>query len=179
MTLYCYGIFDMSYPDILNKAQFHVTENPCELTQLTENLKHYNLYDFWLRSQGIWFSKLVKVAVKVFSKKENIQISQIHHLAQVEFGVSMSWEYYTKPELGHMSWCVDSNQSNLIFTDQSISSDTSPQIFNYQMVNDNKLIVTNGKYEEMFVLDSNSRRLRELKCEGKLIRRIWENKFAA
>ena len=78
-----------------------------------------------------------------------------------------------------MSWCVDSNHSGLVFTDKSLSKDSLPRIFDYQMVNDHKLVMTVGKYEETVVLDGDTRRLREQRYEGKLLRRLWENKFRA
>jgi len=38
-------------------------------------------------------------------------------------------------------------------------------------------VITADKFSETFLLDSDRRRLRELRVEGKLIRRLWENKF--
>lgn len=140
---------------------------------------HQNLYNFWSRSEGIWLSKLVKVRVSFLDEQELLSISQIHLLTDAEFGVKMSWEYNLKAESGHMSWCADANQPGLIFTDKSLSKDSLPGIFDYQMVNEHKLVMTVGKYEETFILDGDSRRLRELRYEGKLLRRLWENKFCA
>ncbi len=141
-------------------------------------ITHNNLYNFWVRSKGAWVSKLVNVVVSLLDEKELLAISQIHLLDQVEFGVTMSWKYNTKEESGHMSWCVDSKQPGLVFTNKSLATDT-PRILNYQMVNDNKLIITFGKLEETFFLESDRRRLRELRYEGKLVRRLWENKVCA
>lgn len=78
-----------------------------------------------------------------------------------------------------MSWCVDAEQPHLVFTNKSLTDDGPPKVFNYQMLSANKLIITDGKYEEIFLLKSNSHRLRELRYEGKLIRRLWEQKVSA
>lgn len=91
----------------------------------------------------------------------------------------MSWKHNTKEDSGHMSWCVDANQPGLVFTDKSLLSDSLPQIVGYQMVDDNQIGMTAGNYEETILLEGDSRRLRELKFKGKLIRRLWENKFVA
>jgi len=158
-------------------------QNEDKLTQAyslnsTKNrYQHYKLYDFWFRSEGIWFSKLVKVAVRFLDAQEVLIISQIHELEQPEFGIRMSWEYNTKAESGQMYWCVDANQKGRIFIDKSLS-DNNPQIAYYQLIDDNKLVTTVGKYEETFFLKGDSRRLRELRYDGKLVRRLWENKFA-
>ncbi len=153
-----------------------------ELTQVspgwtTKQHTHYKLYNFWSRSEGLWLSKLVKVAVRFLSEQELLAVSQIHLLDKAEFGVKMSWEYNTKEELGHMLWCVNAMQPGLVFTDKGLSNYSSPQVLHYQMVNDNKLVITTGKYEETFLLDGDSRRLRELRYEGKLVRRLRENKL--
>jgi hypothetical protein len=139
---------------------------------------HNNLYNFWSRSQGIWFSKLVKVVVGLLDEQELLSISQAHLLTEPEFGVKMSWEYNTKPESGQMSWCVDANQPGFVFTNKGLTTD-KPCVLTYQMVNPNKLVMTSDKLEETFLLDSDSRRLRELRCEGKLLRRLWEHKLGA
>lgn len=158
-------------------------QNEDKLTQAyllnsTKNrYQHYKLYDFWSRSEGIWFSNLVKVAVRLLDAQEVLAVSQIHDLEQAEFGIRMSWEYNTKAQSGQMSWCVDANLPGRMFTDKSLSSN-NPQIVHYQLVNDNQLVTTAGKYEETFLLKSDSRRLRELRYDGKLVRRLWENKFA-
>lgn len=78
-----------------------------------------------------------------------------------------------------MSWCVDANQPGLVFTDRGLSSHSPPQIFNYQMVDDNQLVMAAGKYEETILLEGDNRRLREQRFKGKLIRRLWENKLVA
>ena len=75
-----------------------------------------------------------------------------------------------------MSWCVDGKHLGLVFTDKGLSNDTPPQILDYQM-KDNKMVITTGKYEESFLLDGDIRRLRELRYDGKLVRRLWENKL--
>jgi len=140
---------------------------------------HKNLYNFWSRSEGVWLSKLVKVRVSLLDEQELSLISQIHLFTEAEFGVNMSCEYNLKEESGYMSWCVDSNHSGLVFTDKSLSKESLPRIFDYQMVNDHKLVMTVGKYEETVVLEGDTRRLREQRYEGKLLRRLWENKFRA
>ena len=149
------------------------------LSQLTPNrlFKHYHLYNFWSRSEGLWVSKLVKVTVRFLDEQELLVVSKIHALDNTEFGVRVSWEYSKKEESGHMSWCVDSHHLGLVFTDKSLLSDTPPQILNYQMIDENKLVITAGKYEETFLIHDDTRRLRELRYDGKLVRRLWENKF--
>jgi hypothetical protein len=137
---------------------------------------HDNLYQFWRRSEGIWFSKLVNVTIRLLPQTELLAISQRHLLEQPEFGVRMSWEYNTKPQSGQMIWCVDTAYPGLLFADRSML-DNSPQIFDYQMTGDQHLVITADKYCETFLLDGNHRRLRELRVEGKLIRRLWEHKF--
>jgi len=137
---------------------------------------HDNLHQFWRRSEGIWFSKLVNVTVRLLPHTELLAISQKHLLEQPEFGVRMSWEYNTKQQSGQMFWCVDTAYPGLIFADRSMLENI-PQIFDYQMLSDRHLVITADKYSETFLLDSDRRRLRELRVEGKLIRRLWENKF--
>ncbi len=139
---------------------------------------HHDLYDFWFRSKGVWVSKLVKVTVGLLDEEELLAISQIHKLSEVEFGVKMDWNYVTKDESGQMSWCVDANQPNLVFTSKSLNSDT-PRILDYQMIEANKLVIKFGKLEETFYLENDNKRLRELRQEGKLLRRLWEEKLSA
>lgn len=141
-------------------------------------LTHTQLYNFWLRSQGIWDSQLVTVTVNWLDERELASISQIHHLSATEFGVKMSWQYKKKSASGNMCWCVDAERPQLVFTNKSLTDDSPPRVFNYQMLAANKLIITAGKYEEMFLLESDERRLRELRIEGKLIRRLKEQKIA-
>lgn len=142
-------------------------------------LIHQQLHDFWSRSEGIWFSKLVKVRVSLLDEQELFSISQIHLLTTAEFGVKMNWEYNIREESGQMSWCADSSQPGLVFTNKSLAKDSKPSIFDYQMIDKNQLVITVGKYEETFILDGDSRRLRELRYEGKLVRRLWETKFGS
>ncbi len=137
---------------------------------------HNNLYNFWFRSKGVWDSKLAKVTVNLLDEQELSSISRTHHLAKAEFGVNMSWEYKTKQESGQMSWCVDTKQPNVVFTNKGLAKDSSPGRFAYRMIDDNKLVITVGKYEETFFLKDDRRRLRELRYDGKLVRRLWENK---
>ncbi|MBD1808357.1 hypothetical protein H6F98_23295 [Microcoleus sp. FACHB-SPT15] len=138
---------------------------------------HHDLYDFWFRSRGVWVSKLVKVTVGLLDEQELLAISQIHQLSEAEFGVKMAWNYVTKDESGQMSWCVDANQPNLVFTNKSLTGDT-PRILDYQMIGVNKLVIKFGKLEETFYLENDNKRLRELRQEGKLIRRLWEEKLS-
>lgn len=140
---------------------------------------HTQLYNFWLRSQGIWDSQLVTVTVSWLDERELASVSQIHHLSATEFGVKMTWQYKKKSASGDMCWCVDAQQPQLVFTDKSLTDNSPPRIFNYQILAVNKLIITAGKYEETFVLESDNRRLRELRIEGKLIRRLKEQKIAS
>lgn len=139
---------------------------------------HQQLYDFWVRSIGVWDSPLVTVTVNWLEQKELLAIAQIHQLKQVEFGVNMSWKYHQKPQSGWMFWCVDTQQSNLVFTNKTLTKD-EPCILNYQMLSTNKLVITVGTLEETFILTSGGRRLRELRHEGKLLRRLWETKIDA
>ena len=139
-------------------------------------LIHSQLYNFWLRSQGIWISQLVTVSVNWLNDEELAAISHIHCLSATEFGVKMSWQYSKKSDSGNMCWCVDADQPQLVFTNKSLTDNSLPRIFDYRMLADNKLIITAGKYEEMFLLESDNYRLRELRIEGKLIRRLKEQK---
>lgn len=136
-------------------------------------LIHDNLYHFWSRSIGIWDSLLVKVTANWLSEQELLSCQ--HHLFQPEFGVKVSWEYQKKYESGNMSWCVDANHPNLIFANKTLKHN-SPSILNYQLPDANKLVITVDELEETFVLASNERRLRELRYQGKLLRRLWEQK---
>jgi hypothetical protein len=98
---------------------------------------------------------------------------------QPEFGIQMAWEYQTNLAAGQMAWCVDAAQSNLIFTNRSITENCLPAIYRYQMIDDHTLITTLGEIEERTVLEGDSRRLRELRTGDKLVRRLWENRFSA
>ena len=141
-------------------------------------LIHDNLYHFWFRSVGSWDSLLVKVAASWLSEQELLSLSQIHHLSQPEFGVKVSWEYKKKSEEGNMSWCVDANHPNLIFTNKTLKHNSPPSILNYQLPDANKLVITVDDLEETFMLASSTRRLRELRYQGKLLRRLWEQKVS-
>ena len=140
---------------------------------------HYQLYDYWLRSTGVWVSPLLMLNVDWLSESEILAIAQTHDLERVEFGIKMSWEYRKKPESGYMSWCVDTQHPNVVFTDKSLSRNSAPSIFNYQMQDADRLIMSVGKYEETIMLESCCRRLREQRYEGKLMRRLWEKKVDA
>ncbi len=118
------------------------------------------------------------MSVNWLENQELAAISQIHCLSATEFGVKMSWQYSKKSDLGNMCWCVDADQPQLVFTNKSLTDNSPPRIFDYRMLAENKLIITAGKYEEIFVLQSDNRRLRELRIDGKLIRRLKEQKVA-
>ncbi len=140
---------------------------------------HDRLYQFWDRSQGLWLSKLTKVTLSFLDEPELDTFQQIQPLAKPDFGVRMAWEYQTKAETGQMNWCVDAMQPGLIFTDKSVAADSLPAIYRYQMVDDHILITAAGEIEEHTTLENDCRRLRELKHQGKLMRRFWENRFNA
>lgn len=142
-------------------------------------LIHDSLYHFWSRSIGVWDSLLVKVTANWLSEQYLISLCQLHHLSQPEFGVIVSWEYKKKSDSGNMSWCVDANHPNLIFANKTLKHDSPPSILNYQLPDANKLVITVGQLEETFVLASDKRRLRELRYQGKLLRRLWEEKVSA
>jgi hypothetical protein len=139
---------------------------------------HHALYHYWSRSQGIWFSKLVKVAVRFLNAHELLTVGQLHGLNDtIEFGVRMQWEYYTKNECGHMNWCVDATYPTGIFSDRSVTS-PEPQVLHYTMPNSDELTITLDDLEERFCLQSNCHQLRELRQNGRLLRRLWEHKFS-
>jgi hypothetical protein len=140
---------------------------------------HYQLYDYWLRSTGIWVSPLLTLNVDWLNESEISAIAQIHALERVEFGIKMSWEYRKKLDSDYMSWCVDTKHPNVVFTDKSISHNSAHSIFSYQMRDPNRLVMSVGKYEETIVLESYNKRLREHRYEGKLMRRLWETKVDA
>jgi hypothetical protein len=140
---------------------------------------HQQLYNFWLRSTGIWVSPLLTLHVDWLNEIEILAIAQIHHLERVEFGIKMSWEYCKKPDSDYMSWCVDAKHPHVVFTDKSISHNSPPSIFSYQLPIANRLVMSVGQYEETIVLESHNRRLREQRYEGKLMRRLWEEKVNA
>ena len=140
---------------------------------------HNELYKFWLPSIGVWDSHLLTLTVKWLDEQELLLIGKIHHLDRAEFGVKMSWEYKKKSDSGHMSWCVDAARPNLVFTNKSLAPESQPSIFNYQLLTANKLVMSVGKYEETVMLESDWRRLREQRYDGKLIRRLWEEKVRA
>lgn len=139
---------------------------------------HYHLYDYWWRSTGVWISPLLTLNVNWLNESEISAIAQIHHLERVEFGIKMSWKYHQKLDSGYMSWCVDTQHPNVVFTDKSISHNSQPSIFNYQMRDVNRLVMSVGQYEETIMLE-HRRRLREHRYEGKLMRRLWETKIDA
>jgi hypothetical protein len=138
---------------------------------------HDPLYDFWSRSQGMWFSKLVNLTMKLLDSPELLATNEIDTWPQPEFGIKLSWQYNTKPESGQMFWWVNSDLSGLIFTDRGIRNDLQPATYNYQMPSQSTLVTTVGKFEETNILDGSHRRLRELRFDGKLMRRHWEHKF--
>ncbi len=146
---------------------------------IDRSFKHCNLYQFWWRSQGLWLSKLAKVTLRFLDEQELQTFQQIHALEQPEFGVRMAWEYQTKSDVGQTVWCVDAAQSCLVFTNQGITDNSPPAIYHYQMIGDRTLATTNGEIEERTALDGDSRRLRELRTGGNLVKHLWENRFSA
>jgi hypothetical protein len=131
---------------------------------------HHQLYDFWLRSTGVWVSPLLTLNVNWLNQAEIFAIAQTHHLERVEFGIKMSWEYRKKPDSDYMSWCVDTKHPHVVFTDKSISYNSPPSIFNYQMRDVNRLVMSVGKYEETIPLLSNW-------VETLIFRRLKQRKF--
>jgi hypothetical protein len=146
---------------------------------IDRRFKHGSLYQFWWRSQGIWLSKLAKVSLRLLDDRELRSVYKLHALEQPEFGVKMNWEYYSKPLSGQMVWFVDSTQADLIFIDKSVGPDSQPDIYSYRVIDGQTLVTTNGSIEETTMLDGHSRRVRELRLNGKLFRRIWENKLGS
>ncbi|NJM86106.1 MAG: hypothetical protein HC847_01685 [Hydrococcus sp. RU_2_2] len=113
------------------------------------------------------------MTVRLLHSSELSPIRQRHEL-DTEFGIRTSWEYRNKA--GQTVWAVAANYPSLIFTDKC-SDNHSPQILGYQMVNDHQLVIAADRYEETFRLEEDNRRLRELRFVGKLIQRIWEDRF--
>jgi hypothetical protein len=147
--------------------------------QRNQLFKHQQLYGFWSRSEGLWHSKMVNISIRILTAPELLTVAQIHHLESPEFGIKMSWEHNTNHESGQMLWCVDADHPGAVFTDKGIQSD-DPSVYHYQLVSQDILITIDGKAEETNILEPlNHRRLRELRYNGKLIRRHWENKFVA
>jgi hypothetical protein len=140
---------------------------------------HDHLYQFWWRSQGLWLSKLAKVTLRWLDEPELQTLRQIHALEQPEFGVRMAWEYQTKSAIGQMMWCVDAHQPSLIFANQGLAAHSPPAIYQYQMMGDHTLITTNGEATERTAIESDSWRMRELRTGGKLVKRLWENRYSA
>jgi hypothetical protein len=140
---------------------------------------HDRLYHFWERSQGLWLSKLAKVTLRFLEEQELQSFPPIEGLSIPAFGIKMAWEYQTKPDSGQMLWCVDADQASLIFANQGIMANSFPISYQYQMLDSCALVTTNGDAEERTALEGNSRRVRELRTGGKLVKRIWENRFSA
>jgi hypothetical protein len=148
------------------------------MNSIEQAFEHRNLYQFWARSQGLWLSKLARVTVRLLEEQELQAFQQTHALEQPEFGIKMAWEYETKADIGQMLWCVDAARSDVVFTNRGINDRDPPATYRYQMKNDFTLITTNGEVEERTALDGDSRRLRELRADGKLVKRLWENRFS-
>jgi hypothetical protein len=156
------------------------TRLPSDDLLAERSFKHQKLYDFWSRSEGLWHSKLVKIAIKILTASDLLTVSQLHQLTQPEFGIRMSWEYNISQETGQMLWCVDASSPNAVFTNRGLNPNTQPSVYQYQLLSNDILITIDGKAEETNVLEpGNNRRLRELRLDGKLIRRHWESKFGA
>jgi hypothetical protein len=153
-------------------------ENPFKSAR-RPSAKHDRLYQFWARSQGLWLSKLTKVTLSFLDEPELNAFQHIQPLITADFGVRMAWEYQTKAETGQMSWCVDATQPGLILTNKSVTPDSPPAIYRYQMIDDHVLITAAGDIEERTALEDDCQRLRELRRQGKLVRRFWENRFNA
>lgn len=142
-------------------------------------LVHQSLYKFWRRSQSLWSCKLVQVAVRFLNTSELSIMQQLHQLKQVEFGVYLDWKYLTRDKSGQMSWCVSSDYAGVVFTNQGLLAN-SPQVYQYRMLeDDNTLVMAVDQYEETIRLETDYRRLREHRYDGKLIRRVWEHKVEA
>ena len=147
---------------------------------------HEELRQFWVRSQGVWFSKLAKVAISFLDNAELQTVGKIHDLNDsILFGIRLQWEYYTHSKSGQIRWCVDAAHPNLIFPDRSATqafidrstnSDQPPTI-HYKLHNSNELIMTVADLEERILLENDNHRLREQRQDGKLIRRLWEHKL--
>lgn len=135
------------------------------------SFKHQKLYDFWLRSAGLWLAKLVKVVIKMLTPPDLAIVTQLHQLEQAEFGIRMSWEYSLRNESGQMIWYVTADHPDTLFTNHGINPDRQPGIYHYQLLGDDILRTIDGKAEETNILEkSNQSRLRELRYDGKLIR---------
>jgi hypothetical protein len=148
------------------------------MNKIERDFEHCNLYQFWERSQGLWLSKLAKVTIRFLDESELQLFQQIHALEQPEFGIKMAWEYEIKADIGQMMWCVDAAHSSVVFADRGITNRDPPTTYHYRMMADFTLITTNGEVEERTALDGDSRRLRELRADGKLVKRLWENRFS-
>jgi hypothetical protein len=143
----------------------------------SRSFEHNRLYQFWSRSQGLWMSKLAKVTLCLLDERELQALSHTHLLEQPEFGIKLAWEYQLKAESGQMNWFVDAAQPGLVFTNKSVQEHSPPAIYDYQMVEDHILVTATGELEERTVLEGERQRLRELRCDGTLVRRHWEHKF--
>lgn len=153
---------------------------------------HNALYQFWLRScrasqgesQGVWCSNLATVTVRFLTASELQEVGQLHHLKNIEFGICVQWQYNNKPQAGQIRWCVDSKHPHLIFPDRSAAktfanrADASdkPPVLYYTLFNANEISITIGDLEERVYLQHDTYRLREIRQNGQLIRRVWENK---
>jgi hypothetical protein len=142
-------------------------------------LTHQSLYEFWHRSQSLWSCKLTQVSIYFLSTAELANLRQLHQLEQVEFGVRLGWKYLTRDGAGEMAWCVDAAHPGIIFTDKDVLEQYSPQVYQYQMPDSNTLVMSVDKYEETIHLETEHRRLREHRYDGKLMRRVWEHRVEA
>jgi hypothetical protein len=158
---------------LANKQDWHTFE----FSSKDQRLKHQDLYDFWLRSEGFWFSKLAKITIQLIEPSVFVDLAHSHQLQDPEFGIRINWEYSHQQTPGQMIWCVDAAHPSLVFTNQSISPGSLPSVYQYRMLSDNSLVTTDGHAEETNWLKQDHRRLREIRRAGKLIRRIWENKL--
>jgi hypothetical protein len=151
---------------------------PCSIIN-QQRFQHQKLYDFWSRSEGLWSSKLVNITIDLLDPHDLLTVTCLHQLQQPEFGVKLSWKRNLDGTSGQMLWCVDANSPNRVFTDQGITSDGQPRVYHYDFLGDKSLVTRDGKAEETNRFESNYQRLRELRYDGKLIRRHWESKLGS
>jgi hypothetical protein len=144
-----------------------------------QRFQHQKLYNFWLRSEGLWSSKLVSITINLLDPQDLLAVTRLHQLKQPEFGVKLSWKRNPDGRSGQMLWCVDAHWPNMVFTNQGVTSDHQPHTYDYALLGDSSLVTRAGNAEETNRFESNDHRLRELRYEGKLIRRHWERKLGS
>lgn len=137
---------------------------------------HDKIHEFWSKSIGSWQSKLAVLTVDWLDNQELLLISKIHDLAKTDFGIKMSWKYKNKNESGYAFWGIERGYSNSIFSSTDFKDNDMSRVLTYQMINLDKLVTISGEYEERFFLETEKKRLRELRYAGRLIRRIKEER---